>query len=49
MNPDTPKPPDQAAEILLELAAAAKAWHRSSVKGKKRLKKAVKTWIEIGG
>ncbi len=49
MNPNTPKPPDGASEALLELAAAAKAWHRSSVKGKKRLKKAVKAWIAIGG
>jgi hypothetical protein len=44
-----PTPPPEASAALLELAAAAKAWHRSSVKGKKRLKKAVKLWIEIGG
>ena len=47
--PTAPKPPDEAQAILLELAAAAKAWHRSSVKGRKRLKAAVKAWIKIGG
>ena len=43
------KPPDEAAAALLEVAAAAKAWNRSAVKGTKRLKKAVKAWIAIGG
>jgi hypothetical protein len=43
------QPPDEAAAALLEIAAAAKAWHRSSVKGTNRLKKAVKAWIAIGG
>ena len=42
-------PPDEAATALLEIAAAAKAWNRSAVKGTKRLKKAVKAWIAIGG
>lgn len=41
--------PDEEAAILLEVAAAAKAWNRSAVKGTKRLKKAVKAWIAIGG
>lgn len=49
IKPEAPKPPDESAAALLEIAAAAKAWHRSSVKGTKRLKKAVKAWIEIGG
>ena len=54
MTPKTPlpppaQPPDEAAAALLEIAAAAKAWNRSSVKGTKRLKKAVKAWIAIGG
>lgn len=44
-----PKPPPEAADILLEIAAAAKAWNRSSIKGAKRLKLAVKKWIQIGG
>lgn len=44
-----PKPPDEAAVLLLEIAAAAKAWNRSADKGTKRLKKAVKAWIAIGG
>ena len=47
--PITSKPPEEAAAALLEVAAAAKAWNRSAVKGTKRLKKAVKAWIELGG
>lgn len=44
-----PQPPPEAASILLELAAAAKAWNRNKTKGAKRLKVAVKAWIAVGG
>lgn len=43
------EPPPGATEALLEVAAAAKAWHRNHKRGAKRLTVAVKRWLELGG